>query len=196
MKTTFRSKRDLSPQHIIAFYKVLERIGKHIDLDWENIRKQFRGLKWPKRDDLEATFLAVDLLTAVDCLPFELAIAVVGPPSVVSASFGLLEFRIYDCVAKLSPSMYKANTAVSLSVFQSGREVLRVPGLTLDSTGELTKYPERQLAVDKFIVRQNIKTLALLRNLIAEFPATDELGRRCQANALEDLNGPLRPMFG
>lgn len=196
MKTTIRSKRHLSPIHVAAFYKVLERIGKHIVLDWSNIHKQFSIVKWPKRDDVEYTFAAVDSASFVKYLPFQTTIGIVGPPTRVSLGMGTMEFRIYDDVSRLTAEMFKCNTPVSLCVLQDGREVLFVPGLTLDSIGEKTEYPERSLQTDKLIIRQNMQVFELLRNLIADFPANDDLTRRCQSQALEDMSGSMRPMYG
>lgn len=176
------NSRDITSKHLEHFLAALAEIKDVQGLNMEHVAQKLKGLKFPDREKSLA-FLAAPK-GAPGLLPYQVLISVTASPNHVSRKTNVLEFKVLDTVQHSSGSI---SFPLFYAVFPSGRRVLGISGLELDTFGLTSTYEARSLAEDKFQVK-NPQVLDVFRQLIKLFPSGDANIEACRAAALADLS--------
>lgn len=183
-------KRDISAEHKAKFRNVLESINTFLPLNWQEIDRLLME-KWPKREN-SVMKLAVTGQTRDAHMPFQPVISLTSPPNHLSKKVPLMEFKIMDADRSISGVGYKF--PISLSVFDSGAQVLIIYGLRLNSSGMGSFFEDGTLRSDVTDVFHPRKVRELMEKLIASFELPEDAtsSQGCRERALSEIRETLR----
>lgn len=179
------SKRTISPQHRAAFEQLLKELQRFIPIDPAVCPSIVEATKFPKS---ETTLCQVATPTDfnVRCKPFQPFLALSAPPNHISRDVGLYEFKLRDSVHSSGDKDY---FPVSLSLLPSGRRILKVYGLQLDTKTGQSKFDKSTLAGDKINFLGNRELSMIIEKLIENFvlDPTDRRAQLLREQALAEL---------
>jgi hypothetical protein len=187
----------ITPQHIEHFEDYLKVVEQVLPIQWSEVHRVLNsfGGQWPPKRK-SGGMLIVSVATRNQCMPFQPLAILASPPNHVSKQTGVLEFKLLDRQRSTpleSGGWYYFPTSVS--VFPSGRKILKIYGLALDTERRVVQYERRTMKVDRNQFRHRPLVVDLVTHLITSFPI-DEDDTRSQdvrRQALRDLGATNLP---
>jgi hypothetical protein len=183
-----------------SFFVILQQLVAAVWLDWESIRDMF--------GDLVSIIPALG--SGVSCRagtqeflqlykPFSLVVSAMNPPNAVSKTELILRLGLLNVMKSWALSMEQDREvdyyAASVYLFANGRKVLKVYGLTLDTSGELSAYKPSAMREDSYLfVREPLPLVyQMLERWMVEFqlPPGDTRSEVFRDQALEEFRQPL-----
>lgn len=183
--------KQISGEYLEKFRSLLVDLESTIQFDWENINQKFQTASWPGKHK-SAIMLAVPVAVRDQCMPFQPVLSFTAPPNHVSKKLPVLEFKLLD--GDRSSMEGTRYFPVSLSLFESGRQILKIYGLTLDTARSSSNYQNNTLLIDKRMFGHLSLVMKLIKHMIENFPVAegDGLSTSCRTGALADLSQRVR----
>lgn len=134
--------------HLNRFHSFLNELNRLFPLDMDGIRlgiKDKANKSYPEKGET-VIILAVKNTEIEKCGAFLPVVAVTSPPHHLSQNEEVLEFKIMD---NRRSSSDKLNFIISLSIFENGRIVLSMDGVSFDSFSR-TNFIKKEVVVRNY----------------------------------------------
>jgi len=181
-------KVEITKPHLDHFMNILREIDTVISIDFLQFDKNLQqiGHQFPSKGN-GCMVLATNSTDRDACHPYQPMIGFASPPHYLSSKVPIMEFSLS---ATFDQDGEPASlTPIATAVFPCGRRVITVYGLTLDTSGEKTKYEQGTMMIDHDAITLNPLNEAIVMQLLTAFPAIEgSKEQACLKSAMEDYN--------